>query len=312
MNDVQPRLIAGYSVALSGDSLEAACLLDKAFAMAEASTRPVDFTIHVTAAGSLRRPDRTPDAVVQHVERWSDGDAHVVVTDARHTATVDRTHAVLDPGSDGGLGVHTLLLPVLTLLLGMRGHCVVHAGVVVDADGTAVLVLGGSGMGKSSLIAAALLGGQPVAGDDIAVLRLEPDGGLDVSGVPLPLALPGDVGSDERFGPPIDGDARGRRGAIDGVRLDTAWHRVRGAVLVGHSTDPDGEIVPAKQRDVLLMLLASSLDGLSVGPARTVFPYAAALAALPAWRLGHAPSPERRLAAAAHWLTAIAQSPFND
>jgi hypothetical protein len=46
-------------------------------------------------------------------------------------------------------------------------------------------------------------------------------------------------------------------------------------------------------------VLTSTLDGLSGGTARRVFPYAAAVSRLPGWRLGHAADPTVRVAAAA-------------
>ena len=61
--------------------------------------------------------------------------------------------------------------------------------------------------------------GLPVLADDLLVLRLR-DGVVSISGVPQPLALPGDQAHLGVIGPVTDGDPRGRR-ASAGVPLAT-------------------------------------------------------------------------------------------
>lgn len=78
-----------------------------------------------------------------------------------------------------------LLGPVLTALLHQRGVMVLHAAGVVGPRG-AVLMAGGSGRGKSTLLAALVALGYRVLCDDAAAIRLDGQGRPFVSpGMPL-------------------------------------------------------------------------------------------------------------------------------
>lgn len=292
-------LIGGLGVALTGETPEALAELERVLDPATRSDQVPELTLHA-APGALVRPLRPPDRVAQHVEFWTSDDAETLCTLQRHIALVSGGRAVLDPGEDTSLGLHTLLFPVLSLMFAARGDCVVHAAAFVDPSwGGAVLVLGGSGQGKSTLITAALSSGQPVLSDDLVIARLDESGGLAVCGVPQSLSLPGDV---TQNGLTIAGDRRGRRRPPATVRLDPGWHQVRCVVVVGHSSHAEGHLRPAEPRAVFHELLNSTVEGLMPGTARHAFPFAAAAGRLPGWRLGHAGDPRARIPAARRWL----------
>jgi hypothetical protein len=248
-------------------------------------------------SGSVPMPDRRPDRVVQHVRYWNEGADQIVAVGPGLTALVSAGLAVLDPGTGGERAVHGLLLPVLTSLFAQRGGCLVHGAGFLAGDG-AVLVLGSSGQGKSTLVTAVLSLGLDVLSDDLLVLRLQGDG-VSVSGVPIPLALPADQAHHPAVGRAIDGDPRHRRVPANATVLASGTYPARAVLLVEHSELAEGHLRVAEGREVLGRLLTSTLDGLSAGTARGVFPYAAAVSRVPGWHLGHAADPAVRVAAAA-------------
>ncbi len=96
---------------------------------------------------------------------------------ANATAVLDRVAASAtflagDPVPPGDL-VHPCLWPAAGVFARWLGRETLHAGGFLDDDGAAWAVLGDSGDGKSSLLAALGLAGRPVLVDDLLVI----DGG---------------------------------------------------------------------------------------------------------------------------------------
>lgn len=81
---------------------------------------------------------------------------------------------VVDPSPELDERLLRLLLlgPVLAVLLHQRGHLLLHASAVAVA-GEAILFLGSSGRGKSTMAAALRARGHGLVTDDVAVLRAE-------------------------------------------------------------------------------------------------------------------------------------------
>jgi hypothetical protein len=298
-------LVAGVAVRLEASSPAELLELRDALALAPCTDDPPAFVLRL-ATGGLPQPRRRPDRAVQHVRYWDEGDdrdAVLVAPGPGRTARVSAGCGVLDPGDGGVTGIHALLLPVLALLFAQQAACLVHGATFLHPRLGAVLALGGSGRGKSTLVAAALEKGLPVLTDDLMVLRLC-GGAAVVSGVPQPLALPGDQAHLSVVGAPMPNDPRGRREA-SAVALAAGTHRVGAVLVVEHSDRQDGHLRPAQGSDVLRALLTSTLEGLTPGQARNVFPYAATVARLPAWHLGHAADPAERIPAAQRRLEEI-------
>jgi hypothetical protein len=238
---------------------------------------------------------------------WTELDSDVVATVSGYTARVWPGRALLDPGNGGTRAVHALLLPVLGLLVAQQDACLAHGAAVLasnDPESPALLVTGGSGRGKSTLVTAALSRGMGVLSDDLLVLRCR-DGRLEVSGVPQPLALPADQHDSLVAGAAIPDDPRGRRFAAPGHQQATGSHPLGGVLLVEHSSQPEGHLLPASPGEILRWVLASTVEGLSSQTARRSFPYAAAASRMPGWRLGHAADRSRRLRVAADRLESI-------
>ncbi len=301
--DVNVVEVAGFAVLLTGSTVSASTDLIAALGNATPTTLAADLNLHCHPGGVIV-PNRPADRIVQHVSCWLENGEQVVAIQGGKCARIGLARAVLDPGTGGGVrGVHALLLPVLALLVAQEGLCLAHSGALRCADGAA-LVLGASGQGKSTVVTAALSADRLVLGDDLAVLRL--DGrGVSVAGVPQPLALPADLAREAAVGPAIAGDPRDRRSPACPAVLDMGWHPLSAVILVGHSAEPSGLLNRASGRDAFYRLLTSTLDGLSQATARFAFPFAVAVARLPAWQLGLAADPSARLAAVARNLTEV-------
>lgn len=155
-----------------------------------------------------------------------------------------------------------------------------HAAVVARDD-DALLLVGESGMGKSTLSAAALVAGWDLLGDDLAIVDT---GSMRARGVARPPMVPGEVGRAHG----LDGeDEDGPRGRIrlPASTLTPGSRRLIGIVSVVHGTD--GHVEDLGRGDLAV------LDaGFAAPPFRAAlrrqFRASAALVALPAHRLAHA------------------------
>jgi len=76
------------------------------------------------------------------------------------------------PGVDEGLLRLIILGPVLAALLHLRGHLVLHASAVASPGG-AMIFLGGSGWGKSTIAATLCSYGYPLVADDVLAVHQE-------------------------------------------------------------------------------------------------------------------------------------------
>jgi hypothetical protein len=79
---------------------------------------------------------------------------------------------------------HQLLFPIMAAVLRQRNLLVLHA-TAVAAGGTALVVTGETGAGKSTTLAGLVAKGWSMLSDDVTALRLDASGGLEVMpGVP--------------------------------------------------------------------------------------------------------------------------------
>lgn len=236
---------------------------------------------------------------------WQDGAAFAVRHDSGLVAVADGSAACIGGGAtELDWGFHRLFHPVITHLLAHQDRFVVHAAAVADGRG-ALLVLGGTGRGKSTTAMAALRAGWEVLGDDLVVVAPGKAGAVTVIGMPRPMAVPGDVMGDAGD----DRAARDPRARVDVAPdgLSTAARPVRALVVTDHAEAGDTTIerltAVAVLGDVLSSFSATRNDG--VRP--RFFPYAVQLSRLPSWRLRHAADPGERLAGAAAALASISR-----
>lgn len=144
------------------------------------SARNADVTIRL---GELLPPERqdggtTSCLLAAPQEAWLSWD-EVGVFRVRHGTEVVIMPA---PGVKPEVLRLFLLGPAMAFLLHQRGRLILH-GSAVAVDGQAVVILGASGWGKSTLAAALHARGHDILADDLAV--------IDPSGRPQALVLPG-------------------------------------------------------------------------------------------------------------------------
>ncbi len=87
------------------------------------------------------------------------------------------------PGVEERLLRLSLLGPVMALILHQRGLLVIHGSVVARGD-RAVAFLGKNGWGKSTIAAGLHAKGYDLVTDDVAAIRLEPEGPSVIPGFP--------------------------------------------------------------------------------------------------------------------------------
>jgi HPr serine kinase-like protein len=96
----------------------------------------------------------------------------------------------------------TLLGPAMAVLLHQRGFLVLHAS-VVEIAGQAIAFLGESGAGKSTLAAALHARGHKLLADDVAAVRIGPNGPEVYAGFPQLKLWPDALGALGRDAKPL-------------------------------------------------------------------------------------------------------------
>ncbi|MEY2398393.1 MAG: HPr Serine kinase C-terminal domain [Actinomycetota bacterium] len=249
-------------------------------------------------------PARPPNRTYADMRVWSDDDTLVLQyangTRARVAGGV--AHIGGDT-ADFALGFARLFHPVIAHLLAAHDRLVLHAA-AVERDAAALLVMGATGSGKSTVALAAAESGWTVLGDDLAVLRFA-GAELEVAGVGRRLAFPPNLGARaERRGSPIEGDARGRW-MLPSERLAVGWFPVVGVVLLKHSS-ADGSLQRCEAEEVFDIALDAFAPVADARRLRQILPYCAAIARLSGWELGLGVDVATRLDGAARRLVDIA------
>lgn len=300
--------VGGVSVGLSAtDAVRAAAIRTVLGRMAPSVTSP---DVELSFGGHrLPLPERGPDDWQGDLRLWYDSDRLGI---AYGTSISGRVAS--DRGSLGG---HARDLGrvfrqaagfMLAALLGPRGLYVLHGGAIAR-DGSAVLILGDSGVGKSTLILGALQDGWSALSDDLVVIRLSPSGPT-VSGIPKALTVPADLLSgQDSASTPVRNDPRGRI-ELPFEQWDLAWRPVRAIVAVAHG---DGERADTEsiERHLLLGLAIRSMFSADPTLVRRYMPLAVALCELPACRLRHSRAPRTRARSAANALATHLLSDVN-
>ena len=251
----------------------------------------------------LELPGRDPDRTSDGIAVWYRRDTLWLRDADRGRARARDVDAVVVAGArDPAWGFRRLFVAAMTHMLARHDRFVLHGAAVAPDERSAHLVLGGSGAGKSTLAVAALRAGWHLLSDDMVVVR-EGRTGIEVAGLPRPVAVPADLASGV-VGRVRAGDRRGRVELSDEV-LVRGWFPVTAVIRVGHAESSRGELVPLAGRDALYAALGSFWLSLNPGLLRRFFPRAAALSRLPGWDLGHGCDPGTRLEAAARLLCAV-------
>lgn len=293
--------IAGVPVLLrASDAQRAAAMVELMERLPPTNRRPMASLVFTDRPDPW--PQREPDEVHDDLLVWrgtGDETRDLVLAHATGlTVTVTGTDAHIGGECEWlGVGFRRLFPLALCPVLAPHDRILLHGGAFVVPVG-AFLALGPTGSGKSTLVLAADRAGWRCLADDLVVLRL--DRGLEVQGIPRPLAAPADVvvtTDHDARAQALPDDHRGRFLLTD-LRLADGWFPVAGTLLVGHSERAEGELLGVPGRETLLAAIGCFHGAGQPALLRRAYPYLASLGRLPAWRLLHGAEPSSRLDAA--------------
>lgn len=237
-------------------------------------------------------PAREPDQRLEGYLGWEEGDG---VWIARRGAVLRVGGGSIHVGGplddiDAVDTFDNLLQFGIAVAVARADRLMIH-GAVVARDGHGVALIGRSGVGKSTVAAAALLGGWDLLGDDLAVVHpVEPS----IRSVARPPMFPAEIA--DRHGLEGEREKGGRRRVTLPVeQLHQGSVELSAVVAVAHGDEGGIERLPGGDPGVLD-------DALAVPPFRPVIrrqlAAAAAMVARPIFVLSHAADPERRVAVA--------------
>ena len=282
--------------------------LDWWFGPLRAAPGPPDLSVRLDTYG-LRAPDAPPTLVDGPLLRWDDGSRLLLQHESGMVACVTDTHVDLDPGPvepDDWRPTRQLLFSALSWWFERRGDLVLH-GALVGRDGQALLVIGHSGAGKSTVASAAMRLGWQVLSDDLVIVDsgIGDRGlgrGLMVHGIPKRMTadpLLADV-LGHPAAVPLPGDVRGRLVLPPGA-LATGSRLLRGCVVVEHD-DAAGRLEPVPTADAFEAVVRAFLEAPRPDVLRQRLPLLAAVAGAGCVRLRHALDPQVRLERAGRLL----------
>ncbi len=241
-------------------------------------------------------PSRPPDFAGPYGNHWDDGTTHWFAHDWGFAVVVTKDTAVLGGSASGyrrWVAVRNSMLFVLARLLLGQERFLLHAA-AVRRDTEALLVVGDSGAGKSSLAYAAHLAGWHVLGDDMVAVEATA-GTLLARGIPRVPTLPGDVADGVR-GEALPNDPRARLELVE-LELDRRAAPIAGVLICRHDTGV-GHLAPASATEAVEALVPALVLSALPRPVTRWFPLAARLARGPAFWFGHAADERQRLARA--------------
>jgi hypothetical protein len=188
-------------------------------------------------------------------------------------------------------------------LLMLHGRFLFHAAAVAPS-GAAILVLGETGMGKSTLALAAHRLGWSVLADDMVVMY--PDGPLvRARGVSRPVSVPVDVADAPPGARAVPGDPRQRIELPSGV-LSYRIHPVAALLAIVPNQGTASLVEPLTGRETFPSLLAAAPVPGDRGRFAEVFSLSGTLARLPAWAFRRRNDPCRAIEDATVALETVA------
>jgi hypothetical protein len=261
----------------------------------------VEVTWIDTAASVPDRPSEYPHA---GLDSWQEGSLAIY----RHAGVTAVTE---DNSIQLGGDEESLLLPfryvfepALTHVLARTGRFMLHSGSVAR-DGQALLLIGDSGQGKSTLCWAAAQHGWSLLSDDHTIVRPAATGGYELIGLPKPLAVPEEV-LEEEIGVLVERFGRRRR-QLPATMLGRGWYPLAATIRPRHGDTPEGALEPCSAGELLDLLIGSYAALGDADLLRRFFPHAASLTRGQTWDLYHGSDPSTRLSVAAGWLDVALQ-----
>ena len=244
-------------------------------------------------------PTRPPHSELLGIKFWDEPDGIVVSAPPGLVITVvgNRAHVHLPDLAALPFFESCVYLP-LTWLLARNERFVLHGAAIVR-DGRALLLLGHSGTGKSTLAVSALEAGWQALADDVVIVH--PDGdGLCIHGIHRVPAVPTEIGGQFADPAPARGSAQPRRAPPN--RLDRRWASPRGRRA--HHARRRRRRFDCNGRRAIRCFRCSPVVRRKHRPelARRSSKLRGRLSRLPVWELGHAADPTVRRERAAHHL----------
>jgi hypothetical protein len=299
--------VGDQPVLLSGAEGRRAVALERLLGRMPISHASPKLTIQYLAEGP-ELPARPPDARTLQIELWFEGEGLLARERSGISAEVSGDEvwfggASLDPTA----ALHRLVQVVLTHALFRCDRFVLHAG-AIEQEGRAWLLLGGSGMGKSTLAFAALNAAWRVLSDDIVILRRS-EQGFEVAGlIARPFVVPRELlEALEEQGEPVIGDVRQRHVLTD-VSPQPGWTALGGCLLVAHADGPEGNLTRVEPSSSLAGLLLSFVGSINPRLLPSFFGAACILARYPSFQLTQGRDPSARLLGAQACLAELAGS----
>lgn len=248
-------------------------------------------------------PDRPSEYPHEGLDSWQEG-TRAIYRHAGVTAVAeDQTIELGGDEEDLILPFRYVFEPALTHVLARTGRFMVHSGAVAR-DGVALLLIGDSGQGKSTLCWAAAENGWSLLSDDHTIVRATDDG-YELIGLPKPLAVPEEVLT-EPIGALVERFGRRRR-QLPATMLGRGWYPLAATIRPRHGDTAAGALEPSPASELLDLFIGSYAALGDADLLRRFFPHAANLARGRAWDLFHSSDPDARLKAAAGWLDVARQ-----
>ncbi len=179
----------------------------------------------------------------------------------------------------------------------------IHAGLVGD-DNSMLLLLGTNGIGKSSVVGAAVEAGMTTAGDDITLLRIS-ESEARCAGFPKTPLVPTNVLSDADE---TKSDGRGRI-SLRPDEFRTGWHRVGAIAVLEQGEQADTKLGEVTAMEVVTSLIKATFYGFGGSEqAQRTLDSMQTIAAIPRVRLSLGANERTRAATTAAAVRSILES----
>ncbi|MGH2753623.1 MAG: hypothetical protein ACRDLB_04255 [Actinomycetota bacterium] len=249
-------------------------------------------------------PEREPDEEYPDLSVWRQGEELLLRHRDDVTARATTSGFAVGGKSDAlRSAFRRISQPALTHVLGHHDRFVLHGGAIAR-NARAVVLLGATGQGKSTLVAAAASVGWKVLGDDLVILSSGPDGPRIV-GIPKTVAIPSELGIKVPIAGRIPGDPRGRYELPPEV-LTPGWHTLGAALRVAHGKEADSELEPFSGPRLMRFVIGSFPSAANPDLLQRFYPLAGTISRLPGWTLRHSADLAQRLESSARALDVLA------
>ncbi|MGD2051012.1 MAG: hypothetical protein PVI35_00930 [Acidimicrobiia bacterium] len=291
MDPTTNAFLEGRTIGIAGlPTLFTGATEDRAAAMASmlgheppADADPVLWVTFGTTPPAI--PPGAPDQIHDDLEVWTRPDGlWLRQRDGVTARVVGDVAEIGGPVTNSWFVFRRVFLWVMGHLLAARDRYLLHAA-AVGREGAALLVLGASGQGKSTVCYAALDDGWRILSDDHVAIRMSP-AGPEVSGIPKPPAVPGElVDGTPHPGREMVGDPR-RRFELGAEVTGRGFFPVAATVLPHHHDQPGGVVTRGEPGTALQTIVGSCAVATDRPTLARLFPLASAIGRLPVYRLG--------------------------